>query len=242
MDSLPYLQHLEVDAAALAAAVEGDPAAPVPSCPGWTVDDLVTHTGAVHRWVTEIVETRATERPPREEPGPLPAGGLRAWFEEGAARLLAALHDADAAEPIWNWTGIGETVAFWHRRMAQETAVHRWDGEHARGKARAIDAALAVDGIEEVFGIFLPRALARGQVPAPGGSLRLTCSDAEGDWLVRVEAGRARLGPPDGAADVTVRGSASDLLLFSWGRPPPGELEVSGDRAVLAQWQERLRF
>lgn len=31
------------------------PSAPVPSCPGWTVLDLVAHTGAVYHWAAAMV-------------------------------------------------------------------------------------------------------------------------------------------------------------------------------------------
>ena len=29
--------------------------APVPTCPGWTVRDLLAHQGMVHRWATAVV-------------------------------------------------------------------------------------------------------------------------------------------------------------------------------------------
>ncbi|MGH3253737.1 MAG: maleylpyruvate isomerase N-terminal domain-containing protein, partial [Trebonia sp.] len=49
------------------AAVVGDApdvALDVPNCPGWTVAHLAQHTGAIHRWATTIVETRAGGRVP----------------------------------------------------------------------------------------------------------------------------------------------------------------------------------
>ncbi len=46
MDS--YLSLIRTDAAALATAARGRLADPVPSCPGWTVADLVDHVGHVY--------------------------------------------------------------------------------------------------------------------------------------------------------------------------------------------------
>ena len=45
-----------------------------------------------------------------------------------------------------------------------------------------------------------------------------------------------------GDADVTARGTASDLLLFLWGRVPPSALDVHGDRLLLERWQERVKI
>ena len=43
----------------MAAAVAGaDPDGTVPTCPEWTVRDLVRHMGGVHRWATGFVRGR----------------------------------------------------------------------------------------------------------------------------------------------------------------------------------------
>jgi predicted lipid carrier protein YhbT len=39
-----------------------------------------------------------------------------------------------------------------------------------------------------------------------------------------------------GPADVTVSGTASDLLLFIMGRRSPDEMRIEGDRALAAAW------
>ena len=60
---------------------------------------------------------------------------------------------------IWpTWAG-DRPGSFYPRRMAHETAVHRWDAVGG-----AIDPALAVDGIDEHLGLFAP--LAPGDEPA----------------------------------------------------------------------------
>ena len=39
-----------------------DPLAPVPTCPGWAIVDLVDHVGTVHRWAAHMVRNLAPER------------------------------------------------------------------------------------------------------------------------------------------------------------------------------------
>ena len=92
----------------LAEAVGGaDLATPVHTCPGWTVRDVARHVGGGHRWVAEILRTRATE--------PVDDGGLRdlaaypdddpatvaAWLRDGAAQLTGALRDAGPDLDVW---------------------------------------------------------------------------------------------------------------------------------------------
>lgn len=237
-----YLDHLRADAATI-----GRPAAalsaPVPGCPGWDVASLVGHTGTIHRWVTAMVGSGATERLSRRElPDPPAREELTGWFREGAATLAATLEAAGTSRPVWNWSPTEpRTSSFWFRRMAQETAVHRWDAESAAGVPAPIPAELAVDGIDEMFEVHLP-LLARGDGVDLGGSLHLHAIDAEGEWTLlpggpvpSVERGHAK-------GDAAVRGSASALLLALWGRDTTGDLELFGDPAVLSRWREQVRF
>ena len=63
-----WLGGLRAEAAAFAAAVaQAPPDAPVPSCPGWTVTDLVHHLGSCYEWVTALVQRGGTERPEKRE-------------------------------------------------------------------------------------------------------------------------------------------------------------------------------
>ena len=51
---------------------------------------------------------------------------------------------------MWNWSSIWpDTAAFWPRRMAHETSVHRVDAQQAAGAQLPIDTALATDGVDE---------------------------------------------------------------------------------------------
>jgi uncharacterized protein (TIGR03083 family) len=233
-----YVEALRSDGAALAAAARSGVQAPVPSCPAWTVADLVRHTGRLHRWVTDLVRTHASERPPRDDNALMAADEqLASWFEEGAGLLAEVLSSADDDEPAWNWSvDRPHTASFWKRRMAHETSVHRWDGQLAHGVPEPIAPVLAKDGIDEMVETFLPLQAASKPTPALGGSLHLHTTDVEGEWLVRAGEGKAEVSYSHGKGDAAVRGTAEDVLLFVWGRKAPEELETFGDPAVVANW------
>ncbi len=257
MDQEEYLAVLHVDALALAAAARRGLDAPVPSCPGWYVADLVLHTGAVHRAQARLVGMRA--RQPEgikremfsEVPGLLPwfekvmegttdltaiPTGLIRWFEEGAVELERVLRGADPEEPVWSWSG-NNRVAHYLRMMPIETAVHRWDAQLAHDCTQPIDTALARDGIDQTFDVMLP---ARRQWKEPrigsGETYHFHRTDGEGEWLLRFDPEDVTVTREHAKGDVAVRGTASDLFLFLWGRLPAERLDVHGDAALLERY------
>jgi uncharacterized protein (TIGR03083 family) len=228
-----YVQAVRREAAALAAAAERNLDASVPSCPDWNVRDLVVHTGGVHRFWCEIAERRLQN--PREA-NPLPAPGddeLMNWFEEGAARLVKTLERSDPSTAVWTWAA-QRNVGFIQRRMAHETAVHRWDAEAASGAVHAIEPSLAADGVDEMLFVFVS-----AQEPDFGGergSIHLHRTDGEGEWIVYLTPEGVKVDRGHHKGDAAVRASASDLDLLLWRRVLPTDLEVFGDRAVLERF------
>ncbi len=62
-----YCEEILHQTDGLRAVISGaDLGAKVPTCPEWTLRDLAVHVGGAHRWVYEIVRTRATEAVPDE--------------------------------------------------------------------------------------------------------------------------------------------------------------------------------
>ena len=239
MGPADYLEHLRADGAALAEAARRSLDAPVPSCPGWTVGRLVGHVGTVHQWVAETLRTRATERIgwetlPRAPRGPEVLG----WYEAQRDRLVGVLEGVDPAEPVWNWSPGPQVAGFWHRRMAQETAVHRWDAEAATGAAAPVHSVLAADGIDEWLGVRLAAGVRQPEAPVDAvcGSLHLHCTDVPGEWLARLHGRELSVAREHAKGDVAARGPASDLLLVLWRRRPPSGVEVLGDASVLDAW------
>lgn len=235
------LDALRAEATAMAAVASStDLSRAVPTCPGWDLGQLVNHTGRVHRWATAMVRDRATERadfPPR------PDTADAAWLEAGAADLVAALEEAGPDAAVWTFPGGGGTTRFWFRRQAEETAVHRWDAEGAAGARSPIETELALAGIDEILDVFFTGRSAAGLA----GTVHLHATDSpHGEWLVRADPDapdQLLIGHDHAKGDVALRATASDLLLWLWGRPvPDGDLEVFGDRTILEWWRAQLRI
>lgn len=215
----------------------------VPSCPGWTMLDLIHHLGTIYARVRSHVSRGVTSRPESagtQETENLPTGAAAIqWWADEFDALVALLDQLDPQMPAWNWAPQSKQVAFWQRRMAHETAVHRWDAQTAIGRTEPLDTRLAVDGVSEVLDTWLPAGRRRGPTDR-AGVVQLTATDVGQEWFVRLRgAGVALLdtgtwlGNDDPHARALARGSASDLNLALFGRIPFDVLETSGDTALL---------
>ncbi|MCW2793711.1 MAG: hypothetical protein JWO76_2809 [Nocardioides sp.] len=219
-----HLGHVAGEASRMSDLLRtADPAAPVPSCPGWTVADLAGHLGGVHRWARAAVGTAPGDTAPRagEPPGALTAQALADWLLEGARELVADLAAAGPDRPCWTFAA-PETAAFWARRQAHETAVHRWDLAAAVGGDTSLDPRLARDGVAEVVDVLLPRQVRLARIRATPDWVELALDEE----VVVVATDPDRRAPdPVGR----VAGAGGDLLLLLWGRADPARLRVDGD-------------
>jgi uncharacterized protein (TIGR03083 family) len=231
MDRSAYLESLGVDADAFYVAVARTSLdAPVAACPGWSVDDLVYHVGEVHHFWGEVVARRVSRPDEVDEPERPASEAIVGWANTETVRLREVLASADPATRVWTWA-TQQDVAFVVRRMAQETAMHRWDAERAAGDPSPISAPLASDGIDEFLTFMLPDA--RAGVEQLAGSVHLHCTDTPGEWLVRPGDDGAPIVTREHAkGDAALRGSASDLLLVLWRRLGLDAIDVIGDRSV----------
>src|SRR5882757_9685981 len=210
METVEFVTQLEQDGARLAAVAGLD--SDVPPCPQWTVRDLVTHTGGVHRWATSIVRDRLDDDPASDDT-PLPSPGARdvvEWFVEGHTELVQALRAADPDLQCWTFLPAPSPLAFWARRQAHETAIHRADTESATGPITPFAAEFALDGIDELHS-FLARRPTFKHVETPR-TIALRPDGAAG-WTVTLAPDGVRAVAGAGPADATVSGSASDLYL-----------------------------
>jgi uncharacterized protein (TIGR03083 family) len=204
---------------------------------------LLTHLGRIYRWVGTIVATKAAEYVKVDPPALDGFAATLAWFEEELAQVLATLAGADPDEAVWNWFDRGPAPArFWVRRMAHETAMHRWDAELGAGDPHPIAADLAVDGVDE-FVSFADRWLARTPVAGLDGSLHLHATDTDGEWFLQLSPGNVACRREHAKADAALRGPASDLLLWMLNRVPADAptLQVFGDRGLINSWGQ-LKF
>src|SRR5690242_14329267 len=115
---------------------------PVPTCGDWTVADLCRHVGRVYGRIAHIVTERVTSE---TDFWPEPGGDtdIVEWLAENLDDLIAALSGCEPDTPVWNWSPEPAVAAFWARRMAHESAIHRYDAQRAHGIAQPIDADLA---------------------------------------------------------------------------------------------------
>lgn len=120
-----------------AALVDADPGAPVPTCPGWSADDLLHHLAEVQDFWAYVLREGVTDEPDRDPP-PRPGtrAGLLAVFDTAHAALVDQLGQLDPTETRWSWAE-EQTVGFTLRRQAHEALVHRVDAELTVGAARA---------------------------------------------------------------------------------------------------------
>lgn len=234
-----YLDHVIADAGALAAAVRSAPTAPVACYAGWTLVELGGHVGQIHRWAGDVVDQRATERPGGGHEAVPDVAALPDWITTGARRLVDVLAAAEPDEPVWTFDPADATVAFWRRRMALETALHRWDAEDALGRAAVVDERLALEGVEEALRVYMEPRLDGREV---GGSGQRVAFVPHGEGGRPGENGWTLVLHPDGVevedghrgADATVQGASLDLWLLLTCRATLDAMEVDGDRDAAA--------
>ena len=233
-----FVDALRTEGAALvAAARRAGPDAPVPSCPDWTVSDLLGHVGSVLTWQAVIVGRRIAE-PNFVFPSPPDDPAARAdWVTAAVATLADVLTDADPAAPMWTLAGPG-TVAFWLRRAAHETSLHRVDAESAAGAVTPVDATLAADALDEYFTVVVGVRV-RDRMTGSGESVHVHCTDVPGEWIVRLLPDGPEIERIHAKGDVAARGAASDLLLALRNRAGLDSVDVVGDVAVLEDFRAR---
>jgi len=249
-----YAAEITASTATLAALIGGtDLTRQVPTCPDWTLRQLATHVGRVHRWVTEMVRTRSAESIPfRSVPdGRFPDDPAQrpGWLAAGAERLTRELGAAGSGL-VWAF-GTHRPAGFWARRMTHETVMHRADAQLATGAPPVIEPAIAADGIDEWFTfVTVPdpgREDTRLAGLRPGQSLHVHAGDVpsgQGEWLITRDNAGIGVRPEHGKGDAALRGPAAGLLLVLTRRLSPAQAgaEVLGDPEVLRNWLAATPF
>ncbi|SDN16932.1 maleylpyruvate isomerase family mycothiol-dependent enzyme [Allokutzneria albata] len=222
MEHADFVKHVREQAAALReAAVAAGPEAKVPSCPGWTVLDLVRHIANVHSRVAEILVAQDITAPPEFPHAPKQWDESLEWWDARLATLVDRFAELDQDKPTWTFTaGLG-TVRGWARRQAHETAIHRVDADLALGvDSRLIfDPGFAADGIDERLTL-LPGDFGR---TTASGTILFHAADAGRAWTMTLRPGRTPDVTPalDAAihTDAVVAGTADAVYRAVWNRP-----------------------
>jgi len=123
------------------------------------------------------------------------------------------------------------------------------------GPRTGIDPGLAADGVDEVLRVFYGGDPGWGVfTPASGARVLIETTDTRGSWVVALghvsgtdpESGTRYENEPDlrvvddpagTATAATITGTASDLDLWLWSRPPTGPITRTGSTEALARLQ-----
>jgi uncharacterized protein (TIGR03083 family) len=231
-ESLAYsdlLQLIDERSAAFRSAVAAAHSldAPVPSCPEWTLFDLVQHLGTGQRWWAAIVAAGPAEAPPAKDAAEVPREleALLAWYAESNELLLSALREAGPERECWAWWGAGVSPAnAWGvaRRRVHEVLVHTYDAQLAAGAVQPMPADVAIDGVAEFLDTCNSTPAAW---PHEAATIHYHATDA---WP-------APLTDDAAPASASATGTAEQLLLFVWGRLTLSDLKIEGDQQVFEQ-------
>ncbi|MEP6650756.1 MAG: maleylpyruvate isomerase family mycothiol-dependent enzyme [Lapillicoccus sp.] len=223
--------------------------AAVPTCPGWTVRDLVAHQGMVHRWAAGCLRGERDDEGTAEiEREGLAAPDLLVWLDEGAKDLLATLAFAPADPDIWFFLpdSPGPRQG-WARRQCHETTIHAVDAmAAARGATPPaadtwIHAGLAADGVDELLMGFVARRRTGLDLDEPR-TVAVRTTDTGQAWTMRVGEGRttSHVGEPEaGETDVVeISGTAAQVYLALWNR---GDEIFCSDPMFLDRWRSDVQ-
>ncbi|MCF6390196.1 maleylpyruvate isomerase family mycothiol-dependent enzyme [Mycobacterium sp. MBM] len=220
MDNDALLSRLHDDVIAIQAiALAGGPDLDrhVPTCPGWTVTELLGHLWTVQAWVRAILRDRMPQ--PTPDAGPTPV----ADFIDGLPDFLTAMRAITADEPCWNFGPKPRRAGWWIRRQAHEHAIHRVDLEAALGTGPTFEPAFAADGVDEVISMFYPRQVRLERTAPASETIHIVAADTGNRWT---------LGEGEAVASVTA--DAEALYLALWKR---GDLatraRIDGDSAAV---------
>jgi uncharacterized protein (TIGR03083 family) len=229
-----------------------DVTVPVPACPGWNVSQLARHVDGGQRWAREIVATRASEPPSdvalRDLSGATDDDPdvLRASLTEAAAALATTLTEAGPHAQMWCPVDGGGS-AFYARRFAYETAMHRADAALALGETFALDPDVAADAVNEWMELgclpfhFEVHPWMR-ELLGPGRTIGLHATDTDAHWLLDLTGGVIAWRRADEQAAAAIRAPVTELLLTIYRRRSVAGLHVTGDAKLVDFWLERVGF
>jgi len=208
---------------------------------GITVSFLAQFLLASFLIQTILIQPAVSQEVRAQDAAKLPLLG-RAYGE-----LIAEFSARVPTDPAPTWYDPDQTVAFWIRRMAQETVVHRIDAELAAGlPVTPVPDDLALDGVDEVLKRFLGYdaedldQLEGGHL-ARDGQDTITVLAGQTAWTVRPSPQEVVV--DDGASDnprVVIAAAPESMLRWLWGRGGDEAVQLTGDPAWAAYLRRML--
>lgn len=216
----------------------------VPHCPGWRLSELVTHLASIHELVARWIDEG--RRPDQWQREPAEGQTLQEYARAATDRMLDAVCTVDPLTPCSTWSPYDQTIGFWVRRMAHETAVHRVDAQQALGLPWDVDPLVAADGIDEALSLWLGTRMPPGMLGS-GEAVRVQAYGGEDETLfdrvVRPHGEMLHYSPyaPVDHVRHVIGGPVASVWAWVWGRSD-ADHEVSGEaaelRAILAAAQQ----
>jgi uncharacterized protein (TIGR03083 family) len=229
----------------------------VPTCPEWTLLDLVQHLGEVHRFWAAVVNAGPAAAAPDEsalqgaEAAPREREALLAWSAESTRLLLDALREAGPDRGCWTWWGESQspqTSGAVARHQVHEVTVHTYDAQITVGAPQPLPDGVALDGVDDFL-----TTCCEGTDPWPHEAAVIDFHATEGrSWRLSLSADGTRttrlptpgtipataVGENRDVAFTSVRGAAAEVLLTLYGRIPIDSLQIDGDRRQLEQFRD----
>jgi uncharacterized protein (TIGR03083 family) len=217
----------------------------VPTCPEWTLFDLVGHLGGVHRrWAANTAAGPADAPAAVSEDvlaAPRERAALLAWSAESTEQLLGALRESGPERGCWTWWGGSQspqTCGAVARHQVQEATVHTYDAQVTVGAPLPLPTEAALDGVDEFLSTCCSGTAAWPHEPAAvdyhaaeGRSWRLSLTP-DGTRTTRLPAPGTAAGEDPDAAGAALRGTAGELVLALYSRIPVDSLKVDGDQRL----------
>nr|WP_232541708.1 maleylpyruvate isomerase family mycothiol-dependent enzyme [Nocardia bovistercoris] len=224
-----------------------DPSLPVPSCPGWTMADLLAHVGGDHHWTAALVRRRSTVeiddatvdmRPPTDQ------RAAAEWLRASARRVVAVVDAAGPDVPVWTPFEVLRPARWWIRRRLHEGTGHRVDALLALDREVVMAPEIAADGLSELLDLIAIGSRWFAEPLADGNTLTLIATDRAATWSVAGHGDAIAWTGTPAPASVTVAGTAVDLYLLALRRisADDARVAISGDAKVLLTWLDRTAF
>ncbi|MDQ2683947.1 MAG: maleylpyruvate isomerase family mycothiol-dependent enzyme [Chloroflexota bacterium] len=248
MEAANYIDALELEGTLLADTAELLPLdAKVPTCPNWTLVELLRHTAGVHRWAGEHARSRRTSLVDAQNLetlfGTWPAAEQTIQFyRDELALLVRSLHEADETVAYPVFLREASPATFWPRRQLHEATIHRADVEGVAGRLTAVSPELGADGLDEFLCGFVPRGRKTLTSPTPI-SVRVECTDIDRSWRLEISDGLVVTTRRDArGADYRIAGAASDLMFALWNRHDADGIDLGGDSYAFDLVRNRVKI
>ena len=154
MDYGAHVEAVERETQLMVGALRLHPRGAGADLPGLLARRLAAHVGEFTAlWTHVLCEATGVET---TSYAPLQdTDDMGTWYEPLAGHLLDRLHATTGEVPAWMWMPDQQTVFGVARRCSNELSIHRYDARTSSGTTTPLEAAVALDTIDEIF-VMLP--------------------------------------------------------------------------------------